>query len=254
MSLLSSFSSINWILAIVIAALCLLSVGCGVAMKTAKIKSVTPNESPEEFSVDRYQKDIDRFKKQKKWFKRRSSDSVLFTGSSTITLWKSINKDLSPHPILNRGFGGSTLIEQNYFFTDIVKDNQPTLVFLYAGENDLSLGKSVEETHQQLLTFFSKCEKHLPNTKVVYLAMKPSPSKWYLWSKMKHANTLAETYCSTHPNYFYLNPSEGLLGEDGKPLDKFYLNDKLHLSNRGYNVWLGNIKPVLDRLRSSEKP
>jgi len=37
------------------------------------------------------------------------SEAILFTGSSSIKMWKTLEQDMAPMQVINRGFGGSTL-------------------------------------------------------------------------------------------------------------------------------------------------
>ena len=152
---------------------CLLSVGCGVIV--AKRQTPPISEESKGFTVTRFDEAVQRFNKKRR-FSKYPVNATLFVGSSTITRWSSLSKDLSPYPVINHGFGGSTLIEINHYFDEVITKVQPSLIFLYAGENDLGMGKSVEETHQELLTFLNKCEQKVPHAEIVYLAMKPSPS------------------------------------------------------------------------------
>jgi lysophospholipase L1-like esterase len=41
---------------------------------------------------------------------------------------------------------------------------------------------------------------------------------------------------------YYIGTSDQFLGADGKPLTKYFRDDKLHYNIEGYKVWGNNIK------------
>src|SRR6187549_857164 len=79
-------------------------------------------------------------------FKRNDSlhppvkEPILFVGSSSFALWKNMNDMFRDYPVLNRGFGGSTLLDVQRYVNDIVIPYHPKQVIIYAGENDVAGG------------------------------------------------------------------------------------------------------------------
>ncbi len=74
---------------------------------------------------------------------------VLFVGSSSIRMWSSLEADMAPLPVLNRGFGGSRISEVNLYFDRIVTPYRPRAIVFYAGENDLDAGESPDAVAAQ---------------------------------------------------------------------------------------------------------
>jgi len=62
-----------------------------------------------------------------------------------------------------------------------------------------------------------------------------------VWDKITAANQLIETYCQSQLNLFYIASADKFLGNDGKPIAKYYRDDKLHYNEEGYKVWGKNI-------------
>jgi len=62
---------------------------------------------------------------------------VLFIGSSSIRMWTTLATDMSPVPVLNRGFGGSKTGEVLAVFERIVLPCSPRVIVYYCGDNDL---------------------------------------------------------------------------------------------------------------------
>ncbi|EDN72761.1 conserved hypothetical protein [Beggiatoa sp. SS] len=72
-----------------------------------------------------------RFEKQIRRFERNDKknlphkDAIVFVGSSSITGWKTLKKDMAPLKVINRGFGGSQAADALYYVDRIVIPYQP---------------------------------------------------------------------------------------------------------------------------------
>jgi len=66
------------------------------------------------------------------------SNAILFVGSSSIRLWKTLAEDFPEWPVINRGFGGSQVADSVAFVDRIVTPYRPRQIVLYAGDNDLA--------------------------------------------------------------------------------------------------------------------
>src|SRR5690349_10087159 len=63
--------------------------------------------------------DIQAFKKEDS-LKTPIKNPVLFVGSSSFTKWKHVQQDFPSIPIINRGFGGSTLLDVIRFQNEVI--------------------------------------------------------------------------------------------------------------------------------------
>src|SRR5215204_2122828 len=72
-------------------------------------------------------------------------DAIVFIGSSSIRLWKTLEQDFPEHKVINRGFGGSETADSVHFADRIVLPYRPKLVVMYAGGNDINAGKTPEQ-------------------------------------------------------------------------------------------------------------
>src|ERR1700722_14882244 len=79
----------------------------------------------------------------------------VFYGSSSIRLWNTLAEDFDP-PVLNLGVGGSTLEACDHFFDRLVPPVHPRSLLLYAGDNDLGDGRSVEQVFGSFLSLVGK--------------------------------------------------------------------------------------------------
>ena len=114
---------------------------------------------------------------------------------------------------------------------------EPKVVFLYAGDNDMANGKSVEVVTADFQTFAAKIHKALPETQVVFLPIKPSLKRWAIWPEMKKANLAIKALTEKEKHLHYLDTVTPMLGEDGKPMADLFKSDGLHMTEKGYSLW-----------------
>lgn len=172
-------------------------------------------------------------------------DAILFIGSSSIRGWRTLADDFPDFTVINRGFGGSQIADSVYFADRIILSYRPTMVVLYAGENDIKAGKSPEVVAQDFVSFVEVIRKELPGTRIAFISMKPSPSRWDIIDQIRKGNQLIRNYISTAPGVDYIDISEAMLGKDEKPNPKFYLKDNLHMTPAGYDLWQKIVRPYL---------
>lgn len=171
-------------------------------------------------------------------------DAVLFVGSSSIRLW--CTRSAFPGlPVINRGFGGSQMSDLVDHFDRVIKPYQPRIAVIYSGDNDVASGRSPERIDADLAALLGRFAAVLPQTRVIVLAIKPSPSRWEHWSRMRDANSKMRETCASR-NATFLDFSAEMLGPNGEPRPELYVDDKLHLSPAGYALWTLRLRPHLD--------
>ena len=170
---------------------------------------------------------------------------MLFIGSSTIRLWTTLAEDFPDHKVINRGFGGSEIVDSTYFSGRIVFPYEPTMVFFRAGGNDLWNGKSPEQVFADYQEFCSNAHEKLPGTKVVWLSWDHTPSRWKQADKEKRLNQLVKDYTESAPWLLYIDTADMVMGPDGKPRPELFLSDQLHLNADGYKLLAEKVRPYL---------
>ncbi len=173
-----------------------------------------------------------------KWDRQNAvpRDAILFVGSSSIRLWQTA-ESFPELPVINRGFGGSTVADVNRYADRIVVKYKPPVVVLYAGDNDIAAGKSPQQVFSDFKQFVEHVGKELPDTNIIYLSIKPSPSRAKLWPKAMQANSLIEDFMESKPQLTYVDIATPMLGDDGKPRKELFLDDDLHMNEAGYKIW-----------------
>jgi len=172
--------------------------------------------------------------------------AVLFIGSSSIRLWSSLAGDFPKHRVLNRGFGGSEIVDSVRYFEQIVLPYRPRLIVLYAGGNDIHGGKTPEQVLGDFKAFAEKTRLALPRTRLAYISIAPNPARWAEVDRVRAANRLIEDYTRKQPQLTFIDVFPHMLGPDGAPKPDIYREDRLHMNQKGYALWQGLVRPYLD--------
>ncbi len=196
--------------------------------------------------IHRYEKEIFAFERQDDTLPY-PKDAILFVGSSSIRTWKSLNTDMSPLPVINRGFGGATLVELSYYSERIIYKYNPKAIVVYCGENDLAVNFSrVEDVLNEFRELNEKRKLFLPEAKVFFISIKPSPSRAFYHDKFKMANQLVQQYVKESPqDLFYIDITPCMMDKYGNIDDSIFKKDRLHMNSDGYQRWAKIIKPEL---------
>ncbi len=171
--------------------------------------------------------------------------AVLFAGSSSIRMWSTLAEDFPDARVINRGFGGSQMSDLIYFAGRIVTPYAPRLVLIYEGDNDVVAGKTAEQVFTDYRRFVSLMRNQLPDTRIAFIAIKPSLARRSLMDEMRKANELIEAYARTRDHLDYIDVFTPMLGEDGEPSPHIFLEDGLHMNAAGYAIWAEAVRPYL---------
>lgn len=199
-----------------------------------------------------WEKDIQAFEAADKT-NPPAKGGIVFIGSSSIRLWD-VKKWFPDLPVINRGFGGSQAEDSVHYADRILLPYAPKTVVFYAGDNDIAMGKKPEQVFGDFKALVAKVRAALPETRVIYVTIKPSLSRWALYDKMSEANRLAKEFAATDPKLAWLDCATPMLGADGKPRAELFREDGLHLDEEGYKLWSGLLRPLLEEEPSGKKP
>ncbi|MDX9752615.1 MAG: SGNH/GDSL hydrolase family protein [bacterium] len=191
----------------------------------------------------RWQKDMQQFQEQDQQA-MPPTHSVLFVGSSSIRLWD-LKTSFPDKPYINRGFGGSHLLDSVYHMDQIVIPYRPRLIFLYAGDNDIAYGLTPQQVLDHFRLFAGRVHQSLPDTKIVYVSIKTSLNRWGVHEAMRATNQLIKNYCDTIDFLDFFDADTPLLDSEGKPDPIYFMEDQLHLNKKGYAIWAEAIQPFL---------
>lgn len=209
------------------------------------IALLQPRLTQADDKVDKWEKDIAAFEASDAK-KPPLIDGILFVGSSSIRLWN-LAESFPDLNTINRGFGGSELEDSVRYARRIVIPHRPRVVVLYAGDNDLANGKSPQRVLKDFRDFIDLVSEALPETKIVYIGVKPSIKRWHLIVKIREANRLVRDDIAERKSerVVFVDIEPAMLGDDGMPRKDLLQDDGLHLNKEGYKVLTKLLRPHL---------
>ncbi len=170
---------------------------------------------------------------------------VLFIGSSTIRLWKSLAEDFPAHKVINRGFGGSEIIDATHFADRLIFPHEPRQIFLRAGGNDIHNGRLPDEVAADFAEFVRTVHRRLPRTEIIYIAVNPAPARWGENDKYLALNHKIRALAVNLPRVSYVDAYDISLRPDGQARPELFLADKLHFNAEGYKILAERVRPYL---------
>ncbi|HEY2722328.1 MAG TPA: GDSL-type esterase/lipase family protein [Chitinophagaceae bacterium] len=190
--------------------------------------------------------DIQAFKKQDS-IQPPPQHAILFVGSSSFTKWTDVQNYFPGYTIVNRGFGGSSLPDVIRYANDIIFPYHPKQIVIYCGENDLIWSDTItgETVYKRFLVLFDMIRKESPSVPIIFISLKPSPSRWKLSDKMIAANEEIKKFLLKQQNAVFIDVFHKMLGSDGQPIPDIFIQDKLHMNAKGYAIWQREIEPHL---------
>lgn len=173
--------------------------------------------------------------------------AVLFTGSSTIRLWKTLAEDLPSFKTLNRGFGGSQMSDLVFYFDRLVLPYEPTIVVVRSGGNDLHAGKSADQVLEDYKALADKLHTQLPKTQLVYVSLSPSVSRWDEAESTRKLNTMVGEYVKGSEWMKVIDAYDVPLGVDGRPRAELFNKDMLHFNAEGYKLFSARVRSFFEK-------
>lgn len=172
---------------------------------------------------------------------------IVFYGSSSIRLWSSLHSDFShlPAAVINRGFGGSSLGQCGEQFKRVILPLDPRVLIVYAGENDIAADRSPAVVRARFQTLMSTTRRFFPSLPVVFISIKPSPSRLEKLQPMNETNYLIKADIARMANVHYVDIFHEMLGADGRPRPELFLEDDLHMNEQGYAIWTRTLNQYL---------
>ena len=121
------------------------------------------------------------------------------------------------------------------------------MVVFYAGSNDAGKGKSPETLLADYQAFVAKVRAKMPDVPIAFIAIAPSPKREPVMENIKKANALIEQFSGLVPNLKFVDIYPLMLDKDGKMRPELYVEDGLHMSPAGYEIWVKAVKPLLPK-------
>ncbi len=191
----------------------------------------------------RYDEEIAAFARADQMINR--DDLVVFTGSSSVRFWKSLNSDFPEYNIINRGFGGSQMSDLLYFVEPLITQYMPKKVFIYEGDNDISAGKKKDVILTEAKELVSRIWEVSPESEIYFIAAKPSVARWEFQHEYEQFNYALSLWALITPHVTYIDVWTPMLDGKGMVRGDIFIGDKLHMNEKGYQIWADVIRPYL---------
>lgn len=156
----------------------------------------------------------------------------LMLGSSSIKKLGSKNI-LHCGPWLNRGIGGSKISSLNSYlkWSRLVID--PSVVLVYAGENDISDGISRDEVFEQYTSLINQLREKFQDSAIHVIGIKLSPARHSNWDDYRAVNSRMREYATELKGVFFHSTP----GQDPDFVQTGFLDDGIHLTEQGYHLF-----------------
>jgi lysophospholipase L1-like esterase len=171
--------------------------------------------------------------------------AVLFIGSSTIRLWKTLADDFPDHKVINRGIGGSEIVDSTHFAGRIIFPYEPRQIFLRAGGNDIHSGRLPEEVAADFAEFVQKVHARLPRTEIYYIFVSPAPARWGENDKYRDLNRRIREMALRMPRVACVDAYDVSLSSEGQARHELFVADKLHFNAEGYKLLAERVRPYM---------
>jgi lysophospholipase L1-like esterase len=174
---------------------------------------------------------------------------IVFTGSSSFRKWTGVREAFPGYPIINRGFGGSAFPDVIRYTEEVIFKYNPRQIVLYCGDNDLASNDSVtaQVVFGRFAELFHLIRSRLKKADILYVSIKPSPSREKLMPRMEEANKLISEFLHKQKHAAFADVYHAMLTPDGRPMEDIFEEDKLHMNAKGYDIWQKIILPYLDK-------
>ncbi|MFT4565754.1 MAG: lysophospholipase L1-like esterase [Saprospiraceae bacterium] len=192
----------------------------------------------------RFEKEIRVFSEDDKSIHR--DKIIVFTGSSSVRLWTSLQTDFPEYNIINRGFGGSHMSDLLYYSDQLIIQYKPEKVFIYEGDNDISAEEPRQDILKEAKDLVEKIWEVSPDTKIYFISPKPSVARWGLRGKYEQFNYALSLWTLLKSNVTFIDVWTPMLNNEGEVMPDLFIGDNLHMNAKGYKIWADVIAPYLE--------
>ena len=156
---------------------------------------------------------------------------ILFVGSSTVNLWKTACY-FPGRNVMNRGFGGASIKDIQYYYNDVIGKYHPSSVVIY---DDISL--------------LGRIHRDFPECRILFISIKPTPMDFLLGKDIrknkKLFNKKLKEYADDVSYVEYVDLASLLYNADGLLDLRYYSEDRMHFNTNGYELWSNELSKVL---------
>ncbi|MBW8243269.1 G-D-S-L family lipolytic protein [Muricauda oceani] len=174
-----------------------------------------------------------------------SKPTIVFTGSSSIRFWEDVQERFPEYQVLNTGFGGSQFSDLELFLDELILNYNPVKVFIYEGDNDIFAKKRPRQIMKRAEYILSVLQQRNPNMEIVLISAKPSIARWKYRGRYRRLNRKLDKLASENEKIDFVDVWYPML-DDRKVKQDIFIEDGLHMNDKGYDIWYDVIKDYID--------
>ena len=125
------------------------------------------------------------------------------------------------------------------------------MIFIYAGYNKIADKQSPMMFLDDFKIFADLVNKKIDECLIFFIPIKPSPSRWGFWGKMKKAKSLIKDHAKNNEKLFYIDTATPMIGKNGKPRSDLFVKGSLHLNSNSYDLWSSEVNAFLNSFLNS---
>lgn len=168
-----------------------------------------------------------------------SSDKklVIFTGSSSVRMWKDVPDYFPEFNVINNGFGGSQFSDLIFFYDELITKQTPDILFIYEGDNDIAGNKKPNKILKEAKGLVKRIQNDLPQTRIILISPKPSIARKNLKKEYTKLNKKLGKYCNKTDGLEFADVWTIMLDKNGNVYEDIFVKDGLHMNKKGYDLW-----------------
>ena len=193
-----------------------------------------------------FQSEVNKIQQRYKNQINKNTNHIVFTGSSSIRMWKDLPVLFQNPKIINTGFGGSKASDLLYYLDELVLDFNPSKVIIYEGDNDISSGHKINFILKNIKSIIKNIEEKNKYVQIILISAKPSIMRWDLRKKYIQLNKKYKNLALKNNNIHFADIWSQMI-DSGELKTDIFIEDGLHLNEKGYKIWEKVLRPILKR-------
>ncbi len=190
-----------------------------------------------------FKSEVEAIQKTNKHLIKDQKNNIVFTGSSSIRIWKNLPEIFENSRIVNTGFGGSKASDLLYYLDKLVINFNPKKVVIYEGDNDINSGQEINFIYKNILKIIERIKDKNDKIKIILISAKPSISRWHLRDKYIQLNQKYRELANKSDFIEFADTWSAMI-ENGVLKKDIFIEDGLHLNEKGYEIWEKTLKKV----------
>jgi lysophospholipase L1-like esterase len=173
---------------------------------------------------------------------------ILFLGHSLVEFfdWQ---KRFPDHKVLNLGIGGETVEGLLARVKRISKARVSAtyMIFIMSGINNLAMDDfNFLKPYREVLEVLTSS---YPEARIFVNSLLPVKVDFIKDESIRNANNALRELTIDFRKAEYLDIYRLFINENGKAISGYLLDDGVHLSSKGYEVWSGALEEIINRYR-----